>query len=321
MKKSRNLFCATFFAVLIFSFFSCDPYYVNKNPILIPELEFVYPKSPIEGTDDKSEGGVFKEGRTVDLDNYKIGIYEVTQEEYESVMKNQVVELAGEEYILNSTPSKNTEDNLTDGEEQGKRPVENISWYDAVYYCNALSNKTGRKCAYKIEIEEIDSRTNSITFAKVALDLSANGFRLPTEAEWEYAARGGNQYDTEENWNFKYSGSGKIAKVCWDHINSKGKSHQVGLKSPNKLGLYDMSGNVAEWCYDWYSYISAGEEKNPTGPNDETGNKIIRGGSYKQAEIPKGNTVDDCIVTYRNYKNPSEKDSNVGFRIARTVKN
>jgi len=321
MKKSRNLFCTTFFAVLIFSFFSCDPNYVNKNPLLIPELEFVYPNYPIAETENELQSEVFKKGRTVTLDTYQIGIYEVTQAEYESVMKNQVVELAGEEYVLNSNPSKNTDDNLADGEEQGKRPVENISWYDAVYYCNALSNKTGRKCAYKIEIEEIDSRTNSITFAKVELDLSANGFRLPTEAEWEYAARGGNQYDTEENWNYKYSGSNKIDDVCWDHINSEGKSHQVGLKSPNKLGLYDMSGNVAEWCYDWYSYIYAGEEKNPTGPDDEKRYKIIRGGSYKQAEISEENTVDDCIVTYRNYDNPSEKYSNVGFRIARTVKN
>ena len=320
MKKSRNLFCATFFAVLIFSFFSCDPNYVNKNPLLIPELEFVYQKYPIEETENELQSEVFRKGRTVTLDTYQIGIYEVTQAEYESVMKNQVVELAGEEYILNSTPSKNTEDNLTDGEEQGKRPVENISWYDAIYYCNALSNKTGRKCAYKIEIEEINDRTGSITSATVELDITANGYRLPTEAEWEFAARGGGLVAATD-WSYKYSGSSKIDSVCWDHINSSRKSHQVGLKSPNKLGLYDMSGNVAEWCYDWYSYIYAGEEKNPTGPDSETRNKIIRGGSYKQAEIPEGNTVDDCIVTYRNYKNPSEKDSNVGFRIARTVKN
>ena len=303
MKKSRNLFCATFFAVLIFSFFSCDPNYVNKNPLLIPELEFVYQKYPIEETENELQSEVFRKGRTVTLDTYQIGIYEVTQAEYESVMKNQVVELAGEEYTLNSTPSKNTDVNLADDEEQGKRPVENISWFDAIYYCNALSNKTGKKCAYKIEIEEINDRTGSITSATVELDITANGYRLPTEAEWEFAARSGGLV-ASTNWNYKYSSSNKIDDVCWDHLNSEGKSHQVGLKSPNKLGLYDMSGNVAEWCYDWYSYIYAGEEKNPTGPDYET-----------------GNTVDDCLVTYRNYNNPSEKYSNVGFRIARTVKN
>ena len=313
--KSKTAFFSTFLLFsLISTFFSCSDIPISSGPIL-PEMELIYGRTIAESEED----GVFIEGRTVTLGNFWMGIYEVTQAEYESVMKNQTVEIAEEEYVLNSNPSKNTEQNLATDEVQKNRPVENISWYDAVYYCNALSNKTGKKCAYKIEIEEID-RTGSITSAQVELDITANGYRLPTEAEWEFAARSGGLV-ASTNWNYKYSGSNKIDDVCWDHINSEGKSHQVGLKSPNKLGLYDMSGNVAEWCYDWYSYIYAGEEKNPTGPDYETGNKIIRGGSYKQAEISEGNTVDDCLVTYRNYNNPSEKYSNVGFRIARTVKN
>ena len=229
--KSKTAFFSTFLLFsLIPTFFSCSDIPISSGPIL-PEMELVYGRTIAESEED----GVFIDGRTVTLGNFWMGIYEVTQAEYESVMKNQVVELAGEEYILNSTPSKNTEDNLTDGEEQGNRPVENISWYDAVYYCNALSNKTGKKCAYKIEIEEINDRTGSITSAQVELDITANGYRLPTEAEWEFAARGGGLVAATD-WSYKYSGSNKIDSVCWDHINSEGKSHQVGLKSPNKLG-------------------------------------------------------------------------------------
>lgn len=306
--KIKTAFFSTFLLFsLIPTFFSCSDIPISSGPIL-PEMELIYGRTIAES----EEKGVFIEGRTVTLGNFWMGIYEVTQAEYERVMKNQTVEIDEEEYVLNSNPSKNTEQNLATDEIQENRPVENISWYDAVYYCNALSNKTGKKCAYKMEIKEINDRTGSITSATVELDITANGYRLPTEAEWEFAARGG-ELVAATDWYYNYSGSNKIDSVCWDNFNSSRKSHQVGLKSQNRLGLYDMSGNVAEWCHDFYHYISPTEETNPTGTLH--GNfKVFRGGSFASSS-------EDCTVSKRDYTEPDSTFKDIGFRVVRTVKN
>ena len=157
-------------------------------------------------------------------------------------------------------------------------PVENVSWNDAQTFIKKLNEKTGQK------------------------------YRLPTEAEWEYAARGGNQ-----SKGFAYAGSSDIDEVAWYAGNSGSKTHPVGKKKPNELGLCDMSGNVWEWCRDWYDdkYYGKSPEKNPAGP-DSGSARVLRGGSWYGG-------ADFCRVSSRLWNDPVDRDNRVGFRPARTV--
>ncbi|MBP5484357.1 MAG: SUMF1/EgtB/PvdO family nonheme iron enzyme, partial [Bacteroidaceae bacterium] len=133
--------------------------------------------------------------------------------------------------------------------------------------------------------------------------LTGQKFRLPTEAEWEYAARGGKQ-----SKGYKYSGSNTPADVAWYEEKSDGKSHPVATKLPNELGLYDMSGNVWEWCQDWYGSYSSTTQSNPTGPSSGS-YRVHRGGSWR-------NFAGDCRVSHRHFNTPSGAFINLGFRLA-----
>ena len=131
--------------------------------------------------------------------------------------------------------------------------------------------------------------------------LTGRTFRLPTEAEWEYAARGGNK-----SRHYKYSGSSNIDDVAW-YWNNSGKTHAVGTKSPNELGIYDMSGNVYEWCSDWYGSYSAGAQTNPQGPSSGT-YRVLRGGSWNY-------NASYCRVSNRNYNDPDFSFNGLGLRL------
>ena len=155
-------------------------------------------------------------------------------------------------------------------------PIVNVNYYEALEYCDWLSKETGKT------------------------------YRLPTEAEWEYAARGGNKGN-----GFIYSGSQTDDEVAWYKDNSNNRTHTVMQKRANELGIFDMSGNVEEWCSDWfnYDYYVNSPSDNPKGPiKDNSYGKIIRGGSWENYSF-------DCHVAARNYTSPTERITNIGFRV------
>jgi sulfatase modifying factor 1 len=187
---------------------------------------------------------------------------------------------------------------------RSNKPVMHVSWYDAVEYCNWRSIQEGLTPCY------------TINGSNISCNFDANGYRLPTEAEWEYAARGGNR-----SLGYIYSGSNNADDVAWYWDNSGHETHPVGQKQANELGLYDMSGNVWEMCWDWqggteyYRYCATlGTVVNPRGPesSSSSGRRIARGGSC--------NSFADSIQPSKRFSvDPSYNyGGGIGFRIVRT---
>ena len=152
-------------------------------------------------------------------------------------------------------------------------PVEFVSWYDCQTFINKLNNLTGQR------------------------------FRLPTEAEWEFAARGGNRSN-----HTQYSGSSSLDEVAWYEDNSGSKTHPVKTKRANELGIYDMTGNVSEWCQGWYGSYSSSSQSNPTGPDSGSG-RVVRGGSWFSAAWY-------CRSSRHGYSTPGSRNDGLGLRLA-----
>ena len=262
-------------------------------------------------------------GTEVTLSDFYIGKYEVTFEEYESVMvgNKNGIDIYG--------PYKSKRD-----------PASTDPWEYTIVYCNRLSINQGLEPCYTVDGSTNPDDWGGYSYPKwnVVCDFDANGYRLPTEAEWEYAARGGQEglriaedkNDTPESethpdgsYYCTYSGSDTIDEVAWYGIklsDTDGEPLEVGGKKKNALGLYDMSGNVMEWCWDWdneifpYTETGSGEIKDPTGPESGT-ERVIRGGFY-------GAEASFCTVSYRAFHTSGLEPGSpgYGFRVVRSIR-
>ena len=210
---------------------------------------------------------------SVSVTNFYICDHEVTQSEFEAVMgTNPCGGFTGDNF-----------------------PVNNVSWDVAIEYCNKRSIKEGYEPCY------------SFNQGNVICDWTANGYRLPTEAEWEYAAGGGSK-----GFGYAYSGTNLLDTVAWYYDNSQRRVHLVKTKQPNELGLYDMSGNVSEWCWDWYGKYNDRFENSPHGPSSGY-DRVARGGS-SYSETSK------CRITKREHHRSSTINAFLGFRVVRDAK-
>ncbi|MDR0320922.1 MAG: SUMF1/EgtB/PvdO family nonheme iron enzyme [Treponema sp.] len=266
---------------------------------LIPAGTFIMGSSSIEPSHLSSE----TQHEVTLTESFYISQYPVTQAQYYAV--------------IGSNPSYLTS---SDGDDPDNRPVENVSWYDALVFCNKLSIREGLSPAYRINGStdttvwgtvptSVDTAWNAVQIVD-----GSTGYRLPTEAQWEYACRAGTT--TAFNWGTDYIDDNR-ANYQANYLDSNNtvlgvsleRTSEVGSYAPNAWGLYDMHGNVWEWCWDWFEGYSSGARFDPSGASSGT-DRIIRGGcwSYTSHHLRSAN---------RGISYPVKRDSSLGFRILR----
>ena len=241
---------------------------------------------------------------------FHMGIYQVTQEQYQAVMGSNPSYFHGGS---GREPAS--------GEVQGRRPVETVSWYDAIVFCNRLSILEGLSPAYSINDSTNPDVWGSVPYYDWYNDLfvgdtapwdavtivsGSTGYRLPTEAQWEYTCRAGST--TAYYWG-NQTDAATIGQYAWHSGNSNSRTHEVEKKQPNAWGLYDMSGNVWEWCWDWYDDYPSGNQTDPVGASSGS-LRVFRGGYWS-------GSVEYLQSALRYDYDPINRLSNIGFRVLR----
>jgi len=266
----------------------------------VPEGFVKVPGKSIAGTESWTPSSeVFVSGRALEIKAFYMSDHEVTRAEYKEVMGSLPDNMA---------KAHDKDGHELTGDAAGKNPVNKVSWYDALVYCNKRSIKESLTPCYKISGKTnpddwgaVPTSSNS-TWNAATCDFEANGYRLPTEAEWEWAARGGE--------NYTYAGSDNIDEVAWYTSNTSGTgTRDVKTKKANGSGLYDMSGNVWEWCWDWYENISNATPN--TGASSGSG-RCDRGGSWDDIAHFAG-------VANRGSPYPYNRYNYLGFRLVRNA--
>ena len=273
---------------------------VNKTVSNVPEGFVEIPSASIAGTESWTPSSdVFLSGRKLEIASFYMSDHEVTRGEYKAVMGSDP----------SSAIAYDKDGNKLTGDDNVKNnPVNYISWYDALVYCNTRSINEGLTPCYAIggktdpkDWGSVPSSSNN-TWNAATCDFTADGYRLPTEAEWEWAARGGESYT--------YAGSDDIDEVAWytSNTNDTG-TRDVKTKKKNAYGLYDMSGNVWEWCWDWYGSISG--DTASTGPASGS-DRCSRGGSWNSGDI-------SAQFANRGLNDPYNRNNHDGFRLVRNA--
>jgi formylglycine-generating enzyme required for sulfatase activity len=268
--------------------------------------------------------GVFVGGRTVILGAYRIAVYETTwelwKEVYDWAQKNGYS-------IANKGREGHGEDGTgrEDAPDRETRPVTGVTWRDALVWCNAYSELSGLEPVYytadgetALRVSENNGATDSSIGTEADLAKAKrekNGFRLPLETEWEHAARGG--ATDKAGWNSPYAGGDVLADLGWHAGNAAQEgsagygAHPAGSSRANGLGLFDMSGNAAEWCWDWWNESPVTQATPPDGPVSGL-QRVVRGGSWRDAAAA-------CGVKARGHGLPFSAAEDLGFRVVRSI--